>query len=181
MRGVDQDRERQARAHVRAKLRDYSWLFSPEGNEKFYRAHMEVADDETLVELARAGEKTALGLLRKRLRLLHEAALREGQTRLLVPTCAHELALEVFLYGLPRAKSGPKPTRSGLRDISIALLVQTIHADYGFPIDVNPQHRGSPDAPLSAIRLVASEMGLGEAAVDKIWRDRKAMVRRRWR
>jgi hypothetical protein len=180
MRGVDQDRERQARAHVRSVLKDRPWLFSSEGNEKFYRAHMEAEDDEKLAELARVGEKTALGILRTRVRLQYEAAMREGRPWL-APPLVNLLALEVFVFGLPKARPGKKPTQFGLRDTVIALLVQTIHVDYGFPIYGSAENRGNPNAPLSAIRLVGEETGLGEAAVDKIWRDRKGMVRRRWR
>jgi hypothetical protein len=179
MRGVDQDRERQARAHVRAALKRHSWLFSPEGNEKFYRAHMEVADDEILAEMARVGEKTALEILRKRLRLLYETAVREGRPDWPVHERVNLLALEVFIYGLPKARSGPKPTRTGLRKTSIALLVQTIHVDYGFPIYGGAANRGNPNAPLSAQRLVGEELGLTEHAVDQIWRDRRGMLRPR--
>jgi len=50
-------------------------------------------------------------------------------------------------------------------------MVKIVHADYGFPIYGNAEHRGESDAPLSALRLVADELSMTERAVDRIWRN----------
>ena len=64
-------------------------------------------------------------------------------------------------------------------EYAITLLVETVSQDYGFPEYSNPQHRGNPDAPMSACRLVAEETGLSERRVEEIWGDRKASVIKR--
>jgi hypothetical protein len=68
----------------------------------------------------------------------------------------------------------PRPHGSGgYRNIG-----KIVSRDYGFPEYSNPEHRGNPDAPMSACGLVADELGLSERTVEKIWADRKAMVTR---
>jgi hypothetical protein len=178
MHDVDRDWERRGRAAVRAVKRNLPWLLDREGNEQIFRSHMETESDEVLADLARVGEKTALEILRERIRILHEAALHEGRASLVLHDRVRELALEVFLYGPPKSASGPKATRTAYRDRTIALLVKIVHVDYGFPIYGNPQHRGRKDAPLSAVRLVADELAMTERAVDDIWRDNKDAVMR---
>jgi hypothetical protein len=46
--------------------------------------------------------------------------------------------------------------------LTIALLLKMVKRDFGFPEYSNPEHRGNPDAPMSACRLVAEETGLSE-------------------
>ena len=40
--------------------------------------------------------------------------------------------------------------------------------DFGFPKYGNPERRGNADAPMSACRLVAEELGLSERTVEEI-------------
>jgi hypothetical protein len=178
MHDVDRDREKRARDAVQATRQKLPWLFSREGNENFYRAHMEAADDEVLAELACAGEKMALEILRKRVRFLCEGADREGRDVILHPRVVM-LAVEVFSYGPPKTLPGSKPTRTSARNTAIALLVKIVHEDYGFPLYVQPEHRGDRAAPMTAHRLVGEELCLNERAIERIWRDRKDMVTRR--
>jgi hypothetical protein len=166
-----EDRERLAREAVRRVKRNLPWLFSKEGSRRFYRAHMEVADIETLVALAREGDKDALEILRKYARGARRA-------RMNVPTDLHEFVWEWFIDGPPKAKSGTSPKDTDLKYTAIALLVKIVSRDYGFPEYSNPEHRGNPDAPMSACGLVADELGRSERTVEEIWADRKAMVTR---
>jgi hypothetical protein len=165
-----EDRERLAREAVRRVKRNLPWLFSKEGSRRFYRAHMEVAEIETLVALAREGDKDALEILRK----YAGGARRAGMK---VPPDLHELVWEWFIDGPPKAKSGTSPKDTGLKYNATAQLVKMAR-DYGFPEYSNPEHRGNPGAPMSACRLVAEELGLSERTVEEIWADRKAMVTR---
>lgn len=175
------ERERHARAFVQRVQRNQPWLLSEEGNEQFYHAQMAVEDIEVLVELARMGEKKALEIVRAHAEHLHQEALRTGRVSVEVPTSLHELALEVFIYGPPKGKSGPKPTRNSLRRTTIALLVKWVCKVFRFPIFANVEHRGNPDAPMTALRLVGEELGLSERTVEEIWIERKEMATRpRW-
>ena len=72
-----------------------------------------------------------------------------------------------------------KSKDTGLKYNAITLLVKTVSQDYGFTEYSNPQHRGNPDAPMSACRLVAEETGLSRRRVEEIWGDRKASVIKR--
>ena len=82
----------------------------------------------------------------------------------------------VVIDGPPKAKSGPSPKDAELRYTTIALLMKTVSEDYGFPEYTPPAHRGNPDAPMSACRLVAEELGLSDRTVEEIWAERKASV-----
>jgi hypothetical protein len=166
-----EDRERIAREAVRKVAKNLPWLFSKEGSQRFYRAHMEVADIGTLVALAREGDKDAVEILRTNA----EGARRAGMK---VPTDLHEFVWEWFIDGPPKAKSGPSPKDSGRKRLTIALLVKMVKGDFGFPEYSNPEHRGNPDAPMSACRLVAEETGLSERMVEEIWGKRKTLVTR---
>lgn len=166
-----EDRERLARESVRKALKNADWLFTREGNRQFYRSHMEVADVERLVELAREGDKDALEILRK-----HAAGARRAGMN--APRALHEFVWECFVDGPPKAPSGPSPKDTGLRNTTIALLVKMVHEDHGFPVYPRAEHHGDPTAPPSACRLVAEELGLGETWVAEIWDDRKAMIAR---
>jgi len=48
-----EDRERLAREAVRKVKKNLPWLFSKEGSQRLYRAHMERENPEVLVMLAR--------------------------------------------------------------------------------------------------------------------------------
>ena len=98
-----------------------------------------------------------------------------------VPPDLHEFVWEWFLDGPPKAKSGSSPKDTELRYTAIARRVQIVSEDYGFPEYSNPEHRGNPDAPMSACRLVAEELGLSVRMVEEIWADRKASLTRRHR
>jgi hypothetical protein len=162
-----EERERLARTAVRKAKKNLPWLFSKEGSQRFYRAHMEVADVETLVALAREGDKDALEILRK-----HARGARRA--RMNVPTDLHEFVWEYFIDGPPKAKSGSNPKDTGLKHQAIARLVKIVSQDYGFPEYRNPEHRGDKTGPMSACLLVAEELGLSERTVEDIRRDRKS-------
>ena len=171
---MPEDRERLAREAVRKVLRDAPWQFSKEGNRQFFRDHMEVENIDMLVALARAGDKDAVEILRKCARHARSAGTK-------VPPDLHEFVWEWFLDGPPKAKSGSSPKDTELRYTAIARRVQIVSEDYGFPEYSNPEHRGNPDAPMSACRLVAEELGLSVRMVEEIWADRKASLTRRHR
>ena len=132
---------------------------------------MEREDIETLVALAREGDKDALDILRNYAR----GARQHGVN---VPAGLHELVWESFVDGPPNAKSGSNPKDTGLRHLTVALLVKIVSQDYGFPEYRNPEHRGGQTGPVSACQLVAEELGLQEQTVEKIWADRKASTLR---
>ena len=172
---MPEDRERLAREAVRKVLRDAPWQFSKEGNRQFFRDHMEVENIDMLVALARAGDKDAVKILRKCARSARSVAGMK------VPPELHEFVWEWFIDGPPKAKSGSSPKDTELRYTAIARRVQIVSEDYGFPEYSNPEHRGNPDAPMSACRLVAEELGLSVRMVEEIWADRKASLTRRHR
>jgi hypothetical protein len=166
-----ENRERLAREAVRRTKKNAPWLFSKKGSQQFHRAHMERADIETLVVLAREGDKDALEILRK-------YARGARGTRMNAPADLHEFVWEWFIDGPPKAKSGTSPKDTELKYTTIALLVKIVSQDYGFPEYSNPEHRGNPDAPVSACRLVAEELELSERTVEEIWAERKERVTR---
>jgi len=173
---TDADRVKQAREHVRSVREKLPWLLTKEGSREFYGAHMEAAEVNVLVDLARDGDREALDILRKRSRHWHREALNAGRAVMEVPTGLHELLLEMFIYGPPKAKRGSSPKDTGLRYQTIALLVKIVHGDFGFPEYTQPENRGDPDAPMTACRLVGEELGLSERRVEEIWAERKAAV-----
>jgi len=164
----DAEPEKRAREFVQRVKRNFPWLFSKEGNKRFFHGHMEVQDVRLLVDLARDGEKKALEILRKLARQWHQEAIRAGRGVLQVPTSLHELALEVFIYGPPKAKRGPKATHESLRYAATALLVKIVNQDFGFPVYANVEHRGDKDAPMTALRLVGEELDLSERTIEDI-------------
>jgi hypothetical protein len=160
------DREARAREAVRRMARNAPQLFSKENSRKFYRVRMEVAEIDTLVALARGGDKDALQILRKRAR--DASGARNN-----VPQSFHEFVWEYFVNGPPPAKSGLSPKDMGLKHLTIALMVKIVSQDYGLPEYRNAEHRGEESGPISACLLVAQELGLDERSVEKIWADRK--------
>jgi hypothetical protein len=158
-----------AREAVRRVIRNAPQLFTKEFSRKFYRAHMEVAEVDTLVALAREGDKDALEILRKHAR-------DASRARVNVPPSLHEFVWEYFIDGPPPAKSGQSPKDSGLRYQAIAIMVKIVSGDYGFPEYRNAEHRGEKSGPISACLLVAQELGLEERWIEEIWADRKASV-----
>src|SRR5262245_40440195 len=169
MRTPGNDQEARAREAVRRVKRNKPHLFSKEFSRKFYRAHMEVAEVDTLVALAREGDKDALEILRKHAR-------NASRTRVNVPQSLQEFVWECFIDGPPPAKSGQSPKDSGLRHQAIAIMVKIVSQDYGLPEYRNAGHRGAKSGPISACLLVAQELGFNERWVEEIWADRKASV-----
>jgi hypothetical protein len=163
------EREARAREAVRRMKRNAPQLFSKESSRKFYRARMEVAEVETLVALAREGDKDALEILRKHAR-------GAGGTGMNVPQSLHEFVWECFIDGPPKAKSGSSPKDEGLKHLTIAIMVKIVTQDYGFPEYRNAEHRGRRTGPISACLLVAQELELSERTVEEIWAERKASV-----
>src|SRR5262245_60138943 len=166
-----EDRERLAREAVRKVVRDMPWLFSKEGNQQFFRAHMEVENINMLVALARAGDKHAVEVLRKYARGARSAGMK-------FPTDLQEFVWEWFIDGPPKAKSGPSPKDTVVRDRAIAVCVKIVNQEHGFPEYTAPEHRGNPYAAMSACRLVAEELALSESTVEKIWAEQKKVVTR---
>jgi hypothetical protein len=172
------ERERLAREAVQKVKKNAAALFSKETSQRFYRAHMEVEDIDTLVALARDGDKDALEILKKHTRGLRKYARDSGLNVMQVPASLSELALEILTDGPPKAKPGTGPKDTGLSYVTIALLVKMVRDDYGFTEYTRSEHRGNPDAPMSAIRLVAEEVELSERTVEEIWAEHKEGVTR---
>jgi hypothetical protein len=166
------DREARAREAIRRMIRNAAQLLEKETSRKFYRARMEVENVETLVALAREGDKDALDLLREYAR----GARRHAQLK--VPRALHEFVWEIFVDGPPPAKSGLSPKDMGLKHLTIALMVKMVTQDFGFPQYRNTEHRGEKGGPISACLLVAEEIGLAERTVEEILASRKASVLR---
>jgi hypothetical protein len=167
-----EDREKLAREHVRNVKKNAPWLFEKEASQRFYRARMVPESVEMLVALAREGDKDAVEILRDHARAI-------AGTDEIAPRCFHEFVWEWFIDGPPKANPGSSPKDTGLRDLAIAMLVNMVGRDYGFPEYRNPEHRGEKGGPMSACLLVAQETGLSERTVEKIWADRKEMILRR--
>jgi hypothetical protein len=167
-----QDRERLAREAVRAVKKHAAWLLTKDGSGAYYAIHMELESIEKLVELARDGDKDAVEILR------HRAHVLAG-TDVSAPRCFQEFVWEWFMHGPPKAKTGSSPKDTGLSHLTIALLVDMVSRDYGFPEYRNPDHRGEKSGPISACFLVADELGFKERWVEEIWAARKEMIRRR--
>jgi hypothetical protein len=163
------DRKARAREAVRRMARNAPQLFSKKFSRKFYRARMEVAEVDTLVKLAREGDKDALEILR-------EHARGASRARMNVPRSFHEFVWECFIDGPPPAKSGLSPKDMGLKHLTIALMVKIVSQDFGLPEYRNAEHRGEESGPVSACLLVAQELDLSERSVEEIWADRKASV-----
>lgn len=163
--------EKRAREAVQKAKKKLPALFSKEGNRRIFRAHLEVQGIEFLVAAAREGDHDALDILREYARGARKAGMK-------VPDEFHTFVWEYFIDGPPKAKSGSSSKDSELRFQSIALLVKIVSQDYGFPEYRNPEHRGRKDGPLTACKLVAEELGLGERTVEDIWGERKSSVMR---
>ena len=174
-----QERERLAREAVRKVLKKVPWLFTKEGSQRFYRAHMEAEDIGVLVDLARDGDKDALELVQQYVRGLRKYARDSGLNVMQVPLSVTELALEILTDGPPKAKPGSSPKDTGLKKLTIATCVKIVSQDYGFPEYTLPDRRDDPDVPLSTCRLVAEELGLSERYIEEIWADYKEAVTRR--
>lgn len=169
MKPPETEREARAREAVRRVMRKKPHLFSKEFSRKLYRAGMEVADVDTLVALAREGDKDALDILRQ-----HARGARGA--RMNVPLSLHEFVWEYFIDGPPSAKSGLSPKDMELKHQTIAIMVKIVSRDYGFPEYRSAEHRGERSRPISACLLVAQELGYDERWVEEIWADRKASV-----
>src|SRR5262245_38700717 len=113
-RNQNDNQEACAREAVRRVMRNAPQLFSKEFGRKFYRARMEVADVDTLVALAREGDKDALDILRKHAR-------GASRARMNVPLSLHEFVWECFIAGPRPAKSGLSPKDMELRYQAIAV------------------------------------------------------------
>ena len=168
-----QDRERLAREAVRKTLKKQPWLFTKEGSQRFYRAHMEAEDIGVLVDLARDGDKDALEIVRQYVRGLRKYARESGLSVMQIPLCVTELALEILTDGPPKTQAGPDPRDTALRYQTLAGLVNRVSLVHGFPEYTLPGRRDEADVPMSACRLVAQETGYSESAVEKAWSEYK--------
>jgi hypothetical protein len=163
------DQEKRARAAVQKAVQKLPVLFSKEGNRRFFRAHLEIQDVESLVAAAREGDHDALDILREHARGARKAGMN-------VPDDFHTFVWEYFIDGSPKVKSGSSSKDSELRFQAIALLVKIVSQDYGFPEYRNSEHRGRKDGPMTAPKLVAEELGLSERTVEDIWGERKSSM-----
>ena len=163
------EREARAREDVRKFNKNAASLLAKESSQRFYHKHMERQSTERLVELARAGDKEAAEFLLNRGRVARSLGA-------IVPTCFHEFVWECFLDGPPKATPGKNPKDTGLKHLTIALLVKIVIVDYGFPEYSQSDDRSDPEAPLSACRIVAEELKLSVSWVEKIWAEYKDTV-----
>jgi hypothetical protein len=174
-----QNQEQAAREAVRKAKKNVPWLFTTEGSRRLYRAQMEAESIDKLVDLARDGDKDALEILKRRTRGPWDHAHKLGLNVVDVPARVSELALEMFFDGPPKAKPGSGPKDIGKTHQAIAVLVDKVSLDYGFPEYRNSEHRGQKSGPMSACLLVAEELGLSGRTVEDIWAEHKEMIRRR--
>jgi hypothetical protein len=170
-----EDREQRVRTMVRRFKQQNPKFF--DDNEALYAPHREAESIDTLVELAFDSDKKAFKLLQELARSIYEQAHHAGRDAVF-PIPLLQLMVETFIYGEPKGKPGPKPTKNGQRDTAIARMILKVHEDYNFPLYGNVEGRDDPDAPMSAIKLVAEELELGFTTVEGIWIDRQEMVKR---
>jgi hypothetical protein len=175
----ERERERLAREAVRKALKNVPALFEKETSQRYYRARMEEENIEKLVDLARDGDKGALEFVQQYVSGLRKYARESGLNVMQLPQCVTELALEILTDGPPKTKTGPDPRDTALRNRAIAVLVDMVNRDYGFPEYRNIEHRGQKAGPISACFLVADEMGLRERWVEEIWAEHKEAIHRR--
>ena len=166
-----QNREQLAREAVRKVKKNAAPLFAQETSQRFFRARMEVENIDTLVALAREGDKDAVEILRKYAHGARSAGMK-------VPIGLGEFVWEWFIDGPPKAKSGTSPKDTELRYQTITLLVKVVSRDYGFPEYNGPETRDNPDAPMTACQIVADELGLSARTVEEIWTERKESATR---
>jgi hypothetical protein len=157
-----EDRERLAREAVRKVKKNASQLFSKEESQSRWRAYMEQQNIEKIVDLARAGDKDAVEILRTHARGARGAGMN-------VPNDLHEFVWEWFIDGPPKGTSGTSPKDMWLNYLVIAHLVNIVSQDYGFPAYTPWEHRDDPDAPMTACRLIAEELRLSNRRVEEIW------------
>jgi hypothetical protein len=165
------EREALAREAVRKAKKNAATLFTKESSQQFYRWHMERQSTEKLVELARAGDKEAVEFLLNRGRVARNTGAP-------IPRCFQEFVWEWFLDGPPKTTPGSSPKDTGLKYLTIAVLVKMANKEHGFPEYSAPEWRGVADAPMTACRLVAEELELSEEWVIKIWIEYKEIVLR---
>jgi hypothetical protein len=160
---TDDDQEKRAREAVQRVLRkeESSWLFSKEGNREVFRGWLERKDVGLVVTAAKEGDADAVDVLR-------DIARDARRANVAVPPKLQEFALECFIDGVPKAQSGPSRKDTVTRNQAIAMLVKVVHEDFGFPKYRNADWRGRKGGPMTAIRLVAEEMGMEERTVEDI-------------
>jgi hypothetical protein len=156
------DRETRAREMIRGLLPLLKQLFSKERSRQFFNAGMEDNVD-FLIDEASKGNEDALAIMRRRVL----AAQLDGAD---LPDGYLAFILDYFVEGLPKARSGPKPWDTIMRDVMVVVLVQCVHETFKIPVHRAPEHRDSKTGPFSACALVAQEMGLGESTVQDIYR-----------
>jgi hypothetical protein len=105
----DPTRQQQARTAIQRAKRHLPWLFTKEGNRRFVSAHIQTADVDQLVDLARDGDRESLDILRKHARQWHLDARNAARAVVEVPTSVLELLLELFIWGPPKIKRGGSP------------------------------------------------------------------------
>jgi len=167
------ERERLARTEVRTVMKKLPKLFEKEFSQRYYRARKGEENIDRLVELARAGDKEALELVRRYVSGLRKYARESGLSVMQIPLCVTELALEILTDGPPKTQAGPDPRDTALRYQTLAGLVNRVSLVHGFPEYTLPGRRDEADVPMSACRLVAQETGYSESAVEKAWGEYK--------
>jgi hypothetical protein len=182
------DREKRARAAVREIRQKTPWLLSLKaGPQKYFSSRLQAEDFEFFVAIADEGDPQMIDILlaaarkgdRFAIDILREHVLRAGMN---VSDEIHAFLREFFIDGPPKRRPGVPPSRAmDLRNESIARLVKMVNKDYGINIYRNPEHRGRKDGPMTAIKLVAEELGLSEGRVEEIQGPSRGRRKRRRR
>jgi hypothetical protein len=162
------DREQAARTAVKSVVHSKKLepLFSKDGNRRFFREALAMQTPQYLVKAAREGSSDAIDLLKE----YGRKARDEGRE---VPRELWEFVFEWFLDGKPAAPRGTSTMETDLRKQTIAVLVRVVHEQFGFPVYANSEHRGNPDGPMTAPRLVGEEIGLSKRTVEDIYEECK--------
>ena len=163
------EQEKHARHAVRTAIKNLPWLFSKEGNRKFFRHHMAQQTPEWLVAAAREGDADAFALLRAYVR-------KARDEQLTVPRAVHEFAFEYLLDGKPPAKPGSSSKDSEMRKQTIRILVRMVA---GVWIPDLPQSRVSRRGRGSTDRL--SHCGRGNWTIRAHRRENLARPKRPFR
>jgi hypothetical protein len=170
------EREAGARNAVRRVRWDATRSLTKDGSRQYWRNYVGSLDVPDLVDLARDGDKDALDRLRDYARGVRRAIPEIPS--LDIPRELLGFTLEFFIDGQPKARPGPSPRDTTLRNRLVVSLVKIVNEEFGFDVHRNEDLRNSNEGTLSACAIVADELGLGESNVEDIWNDLKSTLGR---